>query len=318
MTLNSNDVIDCFVADVAALLPRKQRGDVAFELRNLLTEQLADRAEAAGRAADAAMAIDMLREFGRPEQVAGRYRVPFDVVDPLDAESFVRASWIGMLVIWVAHLISAYGRPLADGDSVWRALGEASMQGFVGSFWWPGILVVCFGLSAATRRNKPVIADWSPRDPNRIGGGRAALVLAIVGIGCGLWLLAKPTWILDFFWDGRAAPQAYTALTYAEPFVSRQGPILFGLIALYIPLYFAVLMNGRWTLLLRRLDSALAVLGTAAMIWTIAAGPVLITEHGDRTARGSLMLLVVMSSLIIAYQAWNAVRLAPSRWAPSR
>lgn len=316
--MNTQDVIDSYVGDVAALLPRKQRNDVAFELRHLLTEQLADRAEATGRPADAAMTIDMLREFGRPEQVAGRYRVPFDVVDPLDAESFVRASWIGMLVIWVAHLISAYGRPLAEGDSLLRALGEASMQGFMGSFWWPGVLVVCFGTSASLRRKKPLVADWSPRDPSRIGGGRAGLVLAIVGIGCGLWLLAQPTWILDFFWNGRAAPQAYGALTYAESFLSLQGPILFGLIALYIPLYFAVLMKGQWTPLLRHLETGLGVLGNGAMIWTIAAGPVLITEHGDRTARGSLLLIVVITSLILAYQAWNAIRPAPSTWVPSR
>ena len=38
--MNANDLIDSYVADVARLLGRKQRDDVAFELRALLVEEL--------------------------------------------------------------------------------------------------------------------------------------------------------------------------------------------------------------------------------------------------------------------------------------
>jgi hypothetical protein len=46
--MNANDLIDSYVADVARLLSRKQRDDVAFELRALLAEELDAKAEAAG------------------------------------------------------------------------------------------------------------------------------------------------------------------------------------------------------------------------------------------------------------------------------
>ena len=64
--MNANDLIDSYVADVARLLPRKQRDDVAFELRALLVEELDAKAEAAHRAPDTALALELLTGFGRP------------------------------------------------------------------------------------------------------------------------------------------------------------------------------------------------------------------------------------------------------------
>ena len=65
--MNANDLIESYVTDVAVQLPRKQRNDVAFELRALINEELQARAEAAGRGVDAAMATEFLQAFGRPE-----------------------------------------------------------------------------------------------------------------------------------------------------------------------------------------------------------------------------------------------------------
>ena len=50
--MNAQDVIESYVRDVARLLSRDKRNDVALELRELLHDELAARAEAAGRAPD--------------------------------------------------------------------------------------------------------------------------------------------------------------------------------------------------------------------------------------------------------------------------
>ena len=71
--MNANDLIESYVTDVAVRLPRKQRNDVAFELRALLKEELQAKAEATGRDADAAMATELLHAFGRPVDVAARF-----------------------------------------------------------------------------------------------------------------------------------------------------------------------------------------------------------------------------------------------------
>ena len=49
MTMNANDVIESYVTEVALQLPRKQRNDVAFELRALINEELQGKAEESGR-----------------------------------------------------------------------------------------------------------------------------------------------------------------------------------------------------------------------------------------------------------------------------
>jgi len=58
-------VIDAYVRDVGMPLPRKQRNDVAFELRALLQEKLQAKADSAGRQADAAMAVALPADLER-------------------------------------------------------------------------------------------------------------------------------------------------------------------------------------------------------------------------------------------------------------
>ena len=55
--MNANDVIESYVRDVGYCLPRGKRNDVAFELRALLGDELAAKAQAAGRAPDKAMVM---------------------------------------------------------------------------------------------------------------------------------------------------------------------------------------------------------------------------------------------------------------------
>ena len=83
--MNVNELIDAYVADVAVQLPRRQRNDVAFELRALLGEELQAKAEATGGAVDVSMATEMLRDFGHPDDVAARYRSrpEITIIDPL-------------------------------------------------------------------------------------------------------------------------------------------------------------------------------------------------------------------------------------------
>ena len=67
--MNANDVIESFVTEVALRLPRRQRNDVAFELRVLLNEDLQARAGDTGREADAAMATELVHHSPTPSTV---------------------------------------------------------------------------------------------------------------------------------------------------------------------------------------------------------------------------------------------------------
>lgn len=306
--MDAHQIIEAYVTDVAVRLPRRQRNDVAFELRALLQEQLQDRAEGDGRAADAAMALALVQQFGAPREVAARYAPTLTVIDPADGPRFVKASAIGLLLIWGAGLLHLVEQLQATSLPVLVLLGQWWTGAVLPSLWWPGVLVLGFGLAAWSRRRRPQAVTWTPRSPDRIGGGRVGLALAMVGIVCGVALLMQPSWILDVVWQGRAAPAAYAALTYTETFRTQQAPWLFGLVLLNLPLLEAVMLRGRWTPLLRKLESALAIATCAAMAWVVLAGPVMMRTTSDQVFKGCLLLTLIGTLVTTAVRIHRQVR----------
>lgn len=315
--MTASDVIESYVTEVAAQLPRKQRNDVAFELRVLLNEELQGKAEATGRAADAAMATELLRAFGRPRDVAARYRPTLTIIDPADGHNFLRATVIGLAILWCVGLWIALRQPIDSASDLLRALGQWWGGTVIPSLWWPGLLVVGFGVASWARRRWPQTSEWKPRAGNRIRGGRAAMVMGLAGILCGLLVLLDPRWVLDFFWGGRAAPAAYEALTYTDTFLRHQAPVLLGLLLLNIPLFITVIVRGRWSALLRRLEMGLGLATSTVMVWTVLDGPIFATPGGDRTAKFFMVLIVVFSLMAVGVELYRSVRPAPNYGAGS-
>ncbi len=115
--MTANDLIESYVADVAVRLPRKQRNDVAFELRALLQEELQAKADAAGQGVDVRMATEMLRAFGHPGDVAARYLPTLTIIDPADGRKFLHASVIGLALIWVLGFAMRLRQPIDSGGT---------------------------------------------------------------------------------------------------------------------------------------------------------------------------------------------------------
>ena len=310
--MNANDVIESYVTDVAVQLPRKQRNDVAFELRALINEGLQDKAGAAGRGVDAAMATEFLQAFGHPEEVAARYRPALTIIDPTDGHNFLRVTVIGLAVIWCLGLLMRLGQPIGSAGGVLNLLGQWWTGTAIPSLWWPGVLVVWFGMAAWVRRRWPQTAVWKPRAGDRIQGGRVAKMMALVGILCGLFVLIDPRWVLDFFWGGRAAPAAYEALTYTDTFLRRQAPWMLLLLALNIPLFATVIVKGHWSDLLRRIETGLALAICAAMAWTVVDGPVFMAPTSDQVVKFFLVLGIAFTLVDFAIKRYRHVRPAPN------
>jgi hypothetical protein len=311
--MNANDVIESYVTDVAVHLPRKQRNDVAFELRALLNEGLQDKAEAAGRGADAAMATEFLQAFGRPEDVAARYRPTPTIIDPADGRSFLRAAVIGLAIIWCLGLLIRLRQPIDSGGEFLRALGQWWGATVIPSLWWPGLLVVGFGVASWARGRWPQTSEWKPRAGDRSHASRAALAMGLVGILCGLFVLIDPRWVLDVFFGGRAAPAAYEALTYTDTFRQRQAPCLLVLILLNIPMLLTVIVKGRKSASLRRLELGLSLALCAVLVWTVLDGPVFMAPSGDRAVKSYLVLIVAFTLINIGIKLHRSVRPAPNQ-----
>ena len=310
--MTANELIEAYVADVARRLPRAQRNDVAFELRALLREELQARAEGAGREADPAMATELLRGFGRPAEVAARYRPPLTIVDPADGRAFLRATVVGLAIIWSLGLLMRLRQPIGSASDLLLTLGAWWGGTVIPSLWWPGLLVVGFGLAAWSRRRWPGKAEWTPRAEDRVEASRAALVLALAGIVCGVLVLLDPRWFLDLLLGGRAAPAVQEAFAYTEAFRRRQAPWLLGLIVLNVPLLIVVLAHGRWTVPLRRAHTALSLATCAVLAWVVLDGPMYAAPATDRTAKGAIVVLIALSVGTIVRQWIRSVRPSPA------
>jgi hypothetical protein len=311
--MNANAVIEAYVTDVAMRLPRKQRNDVAFELRALLTEELQARADAAGRSADSVMATELVQAFGRPADVAARSRPTLTIVDPADGPAFRRAALIGLGLIWGMGLLIHLRQPIGSGWDLLTVLGGWWGNTVIPSLWWPGVLVVCFAAGAWARRRWPQTGEWKPSAGDHGPVNRAAMMLALVGILGGVFLLLEPSRVLDVLFGGRAAPAAYEALTYTEAFRRQQAPWVLGLLLLNVPLFVAVIVRGRWSATLRRMELGLVLLTTAMLVWILLDGPVFMTPASDGTTKFFLALIVVVTLVSIGIQRYRSVKPAPSQ-----
>lgn len=309
--LDANELIEAYVADVAVRLPRAQRNDVAFELRALLHEELQGKAEDAGRVVDVAMALEFLRAFGRPADVAARYRPTMTIIDPSDGRRFLFATIVGLALIWSLGLLAQWR------DAAEHGLGALTMIArwwggtVLPSLWWPGVLVAWFATSAWVHRRWPRTSHWTPRSAHHIAGGRGAMAMGVIGMLCGMTILIEPRWILDIVWSGHAAPAAYTALTYTDTFVRGPAFVLLALIALNVPLYIAVMANGRWSPRLRRIETVHGLILCAAMLWAIVDGPIFLSTRSDATAKTLMALIVAYMLLHCAIAAYRRVRPTP-------
>ena len=100
------NLIDRYVSEVGKHLPLvKGRKDIEKELHSTLEDMLEDRAQKAGRAADEAMEIELLKEYGAPEKVAETYNPQPYLIGPRMYPFFLMVLKIVTAVITIVLLV---------------------------------------------------------------------------------------------------------------------------------------------------------------------------------------------------------------------
>lgn len=289
-------VIEAYVTDVVRRLPRRLRNDVGYELRALLGEELRGRAGDEGRLADAAMALELVNRFGRPEDVAERYHPPgMTIIPPSQTVGFAWTALIGVALQWAGTLPLIWSEP--------SGLGRWWVSYGLGALWWPGFLVMVALAAALVRRLWPAgKSAWRPkpdavRDPdevNRLGFG-LGLAAALAGVA---------------LWIGVAWMQATASFSFAEAFrfdpnfLATRGLALLLFWAAGITLMVVVLVEGRWRRLTRRLDLGVKLLSVALMVWLIAGGPIFVHAQTDAGMRNGVILVLAIVIVSLAAGAW--------------
>jgi hypothetical protein len=304
--MNPDAVIETYVRDVARQLPRKQRHDVAFELRSLLNEELQGRAAEAGRPADDAMALELLTAFGRPPDVADRYRAAgFTIIRPSEAPRFAWVAFGGVALQWILSLVATYSTPvdpaLGGGDWLSR-LGGWWLTWGLGSFWWPGFMVslsIIAGWIAARRESSGIREKAAKKtaqrsvDRDRVSRPLMVLLLAL-GVGGASLVIALPSLAV---WGSDLPESLLAAFAFDDGFLSTRAPWVLVLWAASLAVGIAVLVAGRWVPLTRRLALVEDLAWIGLLAWWMAGGPIFVTAAADGTTKLCLLFIIGLIAL---------------------
>lgn len=278
--MHPTEVIEAYIDDTVRLLPRRHRDDVATELRSLLNEELQARARDSGRPIDDSLALALVRDYGRPNEVAARYRAPLAIIAPADSTNFLRAAIIGAGALL---LLGCFGR--------WLPAYSASIDSRVtlGILAWLGFLVVAFGIKNWARQRWPATAAWAPRDRDRVSRlGSAAVVLVATPCIC---LYAAPAQVLDLILGGRL-DTSWAA--YTPEFQRLRLPIFIGLLVSLLVLRSLAAVQGRWRRLTRRIDIGLNLALACLTLGFAVEGHLFESSRAEEVARNVLALIGVI------------------------
>jgi hypothetical protein len=298
-------LIEAYVLDVTRRLPGKQRNDVAFELRALLAEGLRDRADAAGRAPDEAMALDFVRDFGRPGEVAARYSPPGDpLLPPAQTPGFALATVIGVAIQWSVSLPLAFSGQLAPAAPESARFASWWLSYGLGAFWWPGFLISIAMIAGWVRQRWPAANDaWKPRvfDRDSISRPLYALGIALALCGVGLWVAIA--WFVAN--SANSTNPVARALAFDGEFLATRAPVLLLYWAAGISVLLIVIIEGQWRSLTRRINTGIQLVGCALLLWFILGGRIFTGDPADQAAKPALMLIVGFLLIQLAVNFWR-------------
>jgi hypothetical protein len=292
--MKAADVIESYVRDVAAQLPHRLRSDVAVELRSLLTDELNAKGHDPS-SPDAALAL--VRDFGRPSEVAARYHAPYAVIEPSDTRSYVLAAIVGASVIPNAkvHL------PMVTDQNVASILFLA----------WLGALVLFFAARSWARRRWPDKFQWKPsavRDRDLVSLPAQLGILLVSALALALYI--SPGATLSFFSGGRidARDLAYTQ-DFQQPLRFLGFPLLF---AVFAALNAVAVIRRRWTSAVRGLSICFLIAAALQLGWHANYGEIFVDPGVDRSARAALQIINAVMMILAAIEIYREWRRIPA------
>lgn len=127
------DLLDRYLAAVAALLPKGQREDIVAELRDLLLNRIEEKEEALGRPLTDKEREAVLKDFGHPLAVAGRYGPQQSLIGPTLYPFYIFALKIALAVAAAISVIPALAAIFLGNGNPARLLANAAFDQFPSS-----------------------------------------------------------------------------------------------------------------------------------------------------------------------------------------
>lgn len=219
------DLLDRYLAAVAALLPKDQRQDIAAELRDVLLTRIEAREAELGRPLDAAEHEALLKAFGHPIAVAGRFGPARGLIGPELYPFYAFAVKTALALAAAAAVLSAAIGGLKTGDIA--GVIPHAFRDFVslGLGLIGGLTVIGAGIERGWIRLGKGI-DWKVSELPRLEGGggrggRSPLKIRLEALFEALALVLFILWLSGLV----AAPWLWVAGETRQGLVIAGAPI---------------------------------------------------------------------------------------------
>ncbi|EJL32072.1 hypothetical protein PMI01_02647 [Caulobacter sp. AP07] len=265
------DLLDRYLAAVAALLPKAQRQDIVAELRDLLLSRMEEKEAELGRPLDRAEREAVLKAFGHPIAVAGRFGTPRSLIGPELYPFYVFAAKAALILTAVVTGIPAVLSVLTGDHS-----GAAVPARFLSSFMTTGLTLIgaLTLVGAAIERGWIKLgksADWKVADLPRLNGRGGAVKSrfeASFELAATLLFILWWTGAVEAPWSGREA-RGEVFLSAAGIWTTLYLPIL-ALAVLQLASSLVAVIRPGWTRTRAALEIAgsLGGLALVAVLWS--------------------------------------------------
>lgn len=195
-------LVDRYVEAVRRQLPRAHRDDIAAELRETLLSEIEAAEQAAGAPLPDDAMVEVLRRFGSPDVIAGRYGARDHLIGPAVYSIYRRALKM-MLAIFAAAMIAWAAATAVTADDPVAALARVAFTGMLILMGSITLLTLVFSRIDRMMVRTAAPSWWNPRElatTPRVPLPRAD---AVAGIAAAVFALLWWTGILPVNrWNG--------------------------------------------------------------------------------------------------------------------
>ena len=319
--MTSYPLLESYLAEIARHLPRNGREDVLGELRDDLTEQVKERAHAAGRAADSEDEHAVLRLWGHPLKLASQYKSRRYLIGPEIYPAYLQTLRITLLIGLGVWLLFAIVVGAINENSPF--IQTLSLKGLLNTLveigiWTAGIVTVVFLSIESSGEGFGWYKNWTP---DRLSVGSAPLDYSAVVTNLVTEAVFLLMWnrLVGFGWTQYLLEAENTAGSWlAEASVAPTLGALFYpmnvLVGLFLGLHIYVLVRGFWPRWASKAELGLCLVLSLLLMGLVSTSPLIVLSEDFAKlsfwVNGTIgiMLLVVLAASV--WDGWLAYRRA--------
>jgi uncharacterized integral membrane protein len=246
---------------------------------------LAEREREQGRTADTTMAAALLREFGKPEEVALRYHEPCYLIGP---RFYGPYTFVVLLVLGIMAVIVTAAK-LLTGRLDWSlpaSLIELALTNI-------GLLTIIFAVVERLEQRKRSLSTDKEWDPMKLEAVKDPDKLDLAGQVFGMWMLVALAFVFNLRFE-------WVDFLFREQFLFFV-PLLNLVWAADFALSFVLVQRGSWNLQLRCMDLAIGIGGLLVLGAILYMGP--FTMVGNIFVKPVIAVIAVIALIEVVVQS---------------